>query len=95
MRSWGITLWSFFQDAAQLQVYGPHANTLIDNAGIIQIFGVKNYRMAQDLANVIGGISADELLHMPRNEQVLLIDSQLLRCKQVRHYEDQMFRKAG
>jgi hypothetical protein len=38
---------------------------LVDNAGIIQILGVKNYRMAQDLANVIGGISADELLRMP------------------------------
>jgi hypothetical protein len=36
-----------------------------DNAGIIQIFGVKNYRMAQDLAIVIVGISADELLRMP------------------------------
>jgi type IV secretory pathway TraG/TraD family ATPase VirD4 len=68
---------------------------LVDNAGIIQIFGVKNYRMAQDLANVIGGISADELLRMPRNEQVLLIDSKLQRCTQVRHYDDQMFRNAG
>jgi type IV secretion system protein VirD4 len=95
MRSWGLTLWTFWQNAAQLQIYGPHANTLIDNAGVIQIFGVKNYRMAQDLANVIGGISAEELLRMPRNEQVLLIDSKLQRCKQVRHYDDQMFRNAG
>jgi len=95
MRSWGLTLWTFWQNADQLQIYGPHANTLIDNAGVIQIFGVKNYRMAQDLANVIGGISADELLHMPVNEQVLLIDSKLQRCRQVRHYDDQMFRKAG
>jgi hypothetical protein len=61
----------------------------------IQIFGVKNYRMAQDLANVIGGISAAELLHMPVNEHVLLIDSKLQRCKQVRHYEDQIFRDAA
>jgi len=95
LRSWGLTLWTFWQNAAQLQIYGPQANTLIDNAGVIQIFGVKNYRMAQDLANVIGGISADELLRMPRNEQVLLIDSQLQRCKQVRHYDDQIFRDAG
>jgi type IV secretion system protein VirD4 len=95
LRSWGLTLWSFFQDAAQPQIYGPQANTLVDSAGVIQIFGVKNYRMAQDLANVIGGISVDELLRMPRNEQVLLIDSKLQRCKQVRHYEDQMFRNAG
>jgi hypothetical protein len=49
------------------QVYlpGSQGNMLGDNAGIIQIFGVKNYRMAQDLANVIVGISADEILRMP------------------------------
>ena len=95
LRSWGLTLWTFWQNADQLSIYGKQANTLVDNAGVIQIFGVPNYRMAQDLANVIGGISADELLRMPRDEQVLLIDSKLQRCKQVRYYEDQMFRKAG
>jgi type IV secretion system protein VirD4 len=95
LRSWGLTLWTFWQNAAQLQIYAAQANTLTDNAGVIQIFGVRNYRMAQDLVNVIGGISAEELLRMPGNEQVLLIESKLRRCKQVRHYEDQMFRNAG
>jgi type IV secretory pathway TraG/TraD family ATPase VirD4 len=61
----GRTVWSFWQNAAQLQIYGTPANTLIDNAGVIQIFGIRNYRMAQDLANVIGRISADELLRLP------------------------------
>jgi hypothetical protein len=50
---------------AQLQIYGTQANTLIDNAGVIRIFGIRNYPMAQDLANAIGGISADELLRLP------------------------------
>jgi hypothetical protein len=31
---------------------------------------------------------------MPQDEQVLLIESKLRRCKQVRHYQDQMFRNA-
>jgi type IV secretion system protein VirD4 len=91
----GLTLWSFWQNADQLQIYSAQANTLTDNAGVIQIFGVRNYRMAQDLVNVIGGISAEELLRMPGNEQVLLIESKLRRCRQIRHYEDQMFRSAG
>ena len=73
---------------------GTQANTLTDNAGVIQIFGVRNDRMAQDLVNVIGGMSAEELLRMPGNEQVLLIESKLRRCQQIRHYEDRMFRKA-
>jgi type IV secretion system protein VirD4 len=91
----GLTVWSFWQNAAQLQIYGSQANTLLDNAGVIQIFGIQNYRMAQDLANVIGGISADELLKLPKSEQMLLIESKLQRCRQVRHYEDREFLKGA
>ena len=96
MRSFGLTLWTFWQNADQLSgIYGKQANTLIDNAGVIQIFGARNYRMAEDLAHLIGGISADELLRLSPSEQVLLIEGRLVRCRQVRHYEDQMFRRAG
>jgi len=95
LRAGGLTVWSFWQNAVQLQIYGPQANTLIDNAGVIQIFGIRNYRMAQDLANVIGGISADALLGLPSNEQILLIESKLRRCRQVRHYEDREFLKGA
>jgi type IV secretion system protein VirD4 len=95
LRASGLTVWSFWQNAAQLQIYGTQANTLLDNAGVIQIFGIRNYRMAQDLANVVGGISADELLKLQKNEQVLLIESKLQRCRQVRHYEDRAFLKGA
>jgi type IV secretion system protein VirD4 len=91
----GLTVWSFSQNAAQLQIYGAQANTLLDNAGVVQIFGIQNYRMAQDLANVIGGISADALLKLPKSEQILLVESKLQRCRQVRHYEDREFLKGA
>jgi type IV secretion system protein VirD4 len=95
LRSSGLTVWSFWQNADQLKIYGNQANTLLDNAGVIQIFGIPNYRMAQDLANVVGGISADELLKLPKNEQILLVESNLHRCRQVRHYEDHKFLKGA
>ena len=95
LRSSGVTLWSFWQNAAQLNIYGAQANTLTDNAGVIQIFGVRNFRMAQEIANVIGGVSAEELLRMNNDEQMLLIESRLQRCKQVRHYDDKIFRRVG
>ena len=41
------------------------------------------------------GISADELLRLSPSEQVLLMEGQLVRCRPVRHYEDQLFRRAG
>ena len=95
LRSWGLTLWTFWQNAAQLSIYGPQANTLVDNAGVVQVFGARNHRMAQDIANLIGGISPDEILRMPQDEQILLIEGKAIRSRQVRHYSDkQLFGSA-
>jgi type IV secretion system protein VirD4 len=91
MRSWGLTLWSFWQNTAQLQIYGSQASTLIDNAGVIQVFGAKNMRMAQDFVNIVGGLTADQVLSMPKDEQILLIDGKCTLCKQARYYSDELF----
>jgi type IV secretion system protein VirD4 len=91
MRSWGLSLWTFWQNASQLQIYGAQANTLVDNAGVIQVFGVRNQRMAQDIANIIGGIAPEQIMKMRPDEQLLLIESKLLRAKQSRHYSDIAF----
>lgn len=91
MRAWGLTLWTFWQNAAQLGTYGAQANTLVDNAAVIQVFGAGNRRMAQDLANLVGDLSADEMLRMPGDEQVLLLENKTLRCKQTRYYSDALF----
>jgi type IV secretion system protein VirD4 len=87
LRSFGLTLWCHFQNSAQLSIYGAQANTLVDNAAVIQIFGVKNHRMATDLANLLGGISPDELMKMHSRQQILLIDGKLFRAQQVRYYD--------
>jgi type IV secretion system protein VirD4 len=91
MRSWGVTLWTFWQNTAQLALYKEQANTLIDNAGVIQTFGAKNQRMAQDFANIVGGVSAEQIMKMRPDEQILLIDGKIIPCKQVRYYNDELF----
>jgi type IV secretion system protein VirD4 len=91
MRSWGLTLWSFWQNVSQLQIYGAQANTLVDNAGVVQVFGARNKRMAQDFANLVGGTTAEEIMNMPPEQQVLLIESKIMRCRQVRYYNDKIF----
>ncbi len=91
LRSSGFTLWTFWQNIAQLQIYGSQANTLVDNAGVLQIFGARNHRMAQDLAAIVGGITANEILALPRDEQILLIEGELMRCRQARYYSDDLF----
>ena len=92
MRSWGLTLWCFWQNVAQLQTYGAQASTLIDNAGVIQAFGARNMRMAQDFANIVGGVSGEQVLSMRPEEQILLIEGRQVKCQQVRHYSDKHFR---
>jgi type IV secretion system protein VirD4 len=92
MRSWGITLWSFWQAPSQLKIYGDQANTLVDNAGVVQCFGARNRRMAQDFVNLVGGVDADTILNMKAGEQLLLIEGGVpTRAKQVRYYEDRAF----
>jgi type IV secretion system protein VirD4 len=88
LRSWGFTLWTFWQNAAQLQIYGTQANTLVDNAGVIQVFGARNRRMAQDFANLVGGVTPEDIQNLAADEQILLIEGKAQRCKQVRYYED-------
>jgi len=92
LRSWGLTLWMLWQNTAQLQSYGMQATTLVDNAGVIQVFGARNLRMAQDLVNMVGGMSAEQIMNLGPDEQVLLIDGKLARCKQARYYSDELFR---
>jgi type IV secretion system protein VirD4 len=91
MRSWGLTLWSFWQNVSQLQIYGSQANTLVDNAGVIQAFGAKNMRMAQDFVNIVCGLTADQVMGLPKDEQILLIDGKCTLCKQARYYSDELF----
>ena len=62
---------------AQLQIYGAQANTLIDNAGLIQAFVARNMRVAQAFVNIVGGISADQVINMKTDEQLLLIEGKI------------------
>lgn len=81
-------MWTFWQNAAQLQIYGAQANTLVDNAGVIQVFGARNRRMAQDFANLAGNVAAENILNLAADEQLLLTEGKITRCRQMRYYED-------
>jgi type IV secretory pathway TraG/TraD family ATPase VirD4 len=49
--------------------------------------------MAQDYANIVGGISADQVMNMKPDEQLLLIEGKTMHCKQARYYNDELFRR--
>lgn len=94
LRGYGLTLWTFWQSAAQLeQRYGGDARTIIDNAGVIQLFTPTNRRAARDFCELVGGVDPDALMQMRRDEQLLLIDGgQPRQAKRLRYFEEARFR---
>ncbi len=66
-RSYGMRVWSFFQDLAQIKRVLPEEwSTVLTNAAAIQVFGVPNHLMASDLAPVLGDFSEDTLRRLDR-----------------------------
>lgn len=50
--------------------------------------------MAKEWANLMGGVSADQIFGMRPDEQNLLIDGRHINCKQVRYSSDELFESA-
>jgi type IV secretion system protein VirD4 len=91
-RAFGIQLWTHWQNAAQLEVYGKDgAHTLVDNAGVLQFLGAANRRAAQEFVALVGGIDADEVMAMGPLEQLLLMDGKVQRLSRLRYFEEQRF----
>ena len=92
MRGFGLTLWSYWQSPAQLKIYGEQANTIIDNAGVVQVFGARNRRLAGEFAALVGGVDADAVMKLGDGQQILLIEGgEPLVCRQTRYYNDPVF----
>jgi len=88
MRSSGLQLWSFWQNPAQLEVYGADAKTLVDNVGVLQFLGARNRRVATELAALVGGVDADTIMEMEPDECMALIEGAgLHRLRKVRYFE--------
>ena len=91
-REYGITLHTIWQNAAQMDIYDSQARTIIDNAGAFQCFGMRNLRMANEIAALLGGLTGEELMAMEPDEMLLAMDGyRPTIVKQVRYYRDAMF----
>ena len=96
MRGYSLKLWTFWQAVSQIEIYGTQARTIIDNAGVVQVFGVRNHRAAAEIANLLGGIAPEALAAMGADEQVLLVEGDGLPrfARQIRYYEEEKPRPA-
>lgn len=72
LRGYGLRVWAFFQDLSQLRrLYPDDWQTIINNAGVFQAFGVTNHVMARELADMLGDIDAFALRALPQDRQVV------------------------
>ncbi|MGB0865115.1 MAG: type IV secretory system conjugative DNA transfer family protein [Granulosicoccaceae bacterium] len=95
LRGLGVRVWTLWQDLSQLRKHYPDDwEMLVNNCAAIQLFGASNLRVANDYASLLGDRDGESLLHMERNQAVVLVEgerrSQLLR--RVDYLEDAMFR---
>lgn len=92
-RSYGVRVWAFFQDLAQIKRMLPHEwQTVLTNAAGIQVFGVPNHLMASDLAHVLGDFSEDELRKMDRGNLALqLAGARGITARRPDYLLDEMF----
>lgn len=75
LRGYGAQVWTFWQDVSQLQQLYPNDwQTIINNAGVVQLLSPRNLRMAEEYTALVGGISAEELLNMPLEQQLLITE---------------------
>jgi len=91
-RSYGIQLWTHWQNLAQLQVYGADgAHTLVDNSGVLQFLGASNHRVASEFATLIGGITGEEIMGLGQQDQVILMDGKVMKLRRFRYFEEARF----
>lgn len=72
MRGYGVRLVLFLQHVEQLaKLYPRSVNTIVGNCGAVAAFGIWNAAMAKPIAELLGDITAEQLIAMAPNEVAL------------------------
>lgn len=72
-RGYGLKVWSFWQDLAQLKTYYPESwRTLMNNCDIKQIYGISSLFQARDWGTILER-SPEELLKIAPTQQLLVM----------------------
>jgi type IV secretion system protein VirD4 len=74
MRGYGLTTWTFWQSVAQMQRVYPDFGSLLDNAGVIQVFGASNAPAARAIEEITG--YSGEIVGISRDSQILCLPGQ-------------------
>jgi type IV secretion system protein VirD4 len=91
-RGYGVQAWVFLQDASQLRTLYPDSwPAIVNNCSVVQMFGPKNQRMAQEFASLVGGVRSRTIMQMPATHQLLLVNGKPMFCQRPNYLKDAMF----
>jgi type IV secretion system protein VirD4 len=92
-RGYGMQVYTFWQDLGQLRMlYEKDWMTMVNNSAVLQVFGVANFQMAREWADVVGK-DPHELLGMdPEAAMVHLPGEGCRRCRRANYLDDSAFK---
>jgi type IV secretion system protein VirD4 len=92
LRGSGLQTFTFWQDLSQLrQCYPNDWQTIINNSGVLQVFGIPNHSMAKEWSELLG--EPQQILgQLAREDEVVLRQGQgSLVCRRPDYLKDEMF----
>jgi type IV secretion system protein VirD4 len=92
LRGSGLQTWTFFQDLSQLrQLYPDDWQTIVNNSGVLQVFGITNHNMAKEWSELLG-LCAEQLAQLAREDTVVMRQGQgSLVCRRPDYLKDEVF----
>jgi len=93
MRGYGVRCWLYIQDLSQLKhLYPLDWETLTNNAGVVQTFGLTNHLMAKQVGDIFD-VRPSELLALKPDEQMLLFSGGVVkRARKLDYLHDSIFK---
>src|SRR5581483_7922083 len=92
LRGSGLQAWTYWQDLSQLrQCYPRDWETILNNSGVLQVFGITNHHMAMEWSELLGQRAEvlDQLA--PRDAVVHRQGQGSLVCRRPDYLKDEMF----
>ncbi len=93
LRGSGLQTWSFFQDLSQLRAcYPDDWQTILNNAGALQVFGIANHNMAREWSELMG-VPQQQIGQLAREDTaVMRIGEGSVVCRRPDYLKDAEFR---
>lgn len=94
LRGYGVRAWMFFQDLAQIERnYRQDWRNIINNCAVVQAFGLGRMNTAKPMEELLGEVSASEMIGFGRDQQVISKSGRPVQIAELmRYWQDEAFR---